>query len=328
MENGTKNRNRILYLYQYLLRNTDSEHTLSATELAKALKEEYSIPVSRNTLSDDLTTLREGGFHIDRYEGHQNRYYYDGQPFDLAELKVLVDAISSSKFITQRKSDELISKLLTLTSGPNAENLRRHIYIAGRAKSDNESGYYIVDSINEAIDTHRKIRFRYTDFDVNKQRYVSNNGDPYTVSPYSLDWDGDYYYVRGFCDERQEMRNFRLDHIAGPPELLYEAGVAQPEGYSPVDYSKQVFRMYDTDEPVQVQLLCHVSVMKYLIDNFGKEVPTQAVDGEYFTADVNVCTSATFYRWVFGFGGKIRIEGPEGVKEEYRNNLKKALDAL
>lgn len=187
MENGTKL--RILYLYQHLVQHTDAEHTLSTAELMKILKEEYGMKVSRNTICDDLAMLHDCGLHIEHYKSTQNRYYYDGHIYELPELKILVDAISSSKFITQRKSDELIAKLLTLTNSRNATKLRRHIYVAGRAKSDNENGYYIVDAINTAIDTKRKISFHYTDFDVTKRRYLANDGKPYTVSPYTLIWN-------------------------------------------------------------------------------------------------------------------------------------------
>jgi len=326
MENGTKL--RILYLYQHLVQHTDAEHTLSTAELMKILKEDYSLKVSRNTISDDLVMLHDCGLHIEHYESTQNKYYYDGHAYDLAELKVLVDAISSSKFITQRKSDELITKLLTLTNVQNAAKLRRHIYVTGRVKSDNEQGYYIVDAINDAIDTRRKISFRYTDFDVNKRRYITNNGDSYTVSPYTLIWDGDYYYMRGFCDERQEMRNFRLDRIAEQPKILNQIAVMAPEGYSPADYSKSVFRMFDKDEPEMVQLCCHVSTMKYLLDNFGADLKTESVDDEYFNATISVCTSATFYRWIFGFGGNIKIIAPDRIKKEYKAQLEKALELI
>lgn len=326
MGNGTKL--RILYLYQHLVQHTDAEHTLSTAELMKILKEEYSVTVSRNTISDDLAMLHDCGLHIEHYESTQNKYYYDGHIYELPELKILVDAISSSKFITQRKSDELIAKLLTLTNSQNAAKLRRHIYVAGRVKSDNENGYYIVDAVNTAIDTKRKISFRYTDFDVAKQRYISNDGKPYTVSPYTLIWDGDYYYMRGFCDERQEMRNFRLDHIAEQPKILNQIAVMPPDDYNPADYSKHVFQMYDTDEPIAVQLLCHVSVMKYLIDNFGRDFETEAVDDEHFKAIVNVCTSTTFYRWIFGFNGKIQIIGPQLVIDNYKEMLVAALNTI
>lgn len=326
MENGTKL--RILYLYQHLVQYTDAEHTLSTAELIKILKEDYSVKVSRNTISDDLVMLHDCGLHIEHYESTQNKYYYDGHVYKLAELKVLVDAISSSKFITQRKSDELIAKLLTLTNSQNAAKLRRHIYALGRVKTDNEYGYYIVDVINEAIDAKRKISFFYTDFDVEKQRYITNDGEPYTVSPYTLVWDGDYYYMRGFCDERQEMRNFRLDRIAEQPKILNQIAVMPPEGYTPAEYSKHVFRMYDSDEPVVVQLYCHVSVMKYLIDNFGADVETESVDDEHFKAAVTVCASVTFYRWVFGFNGKIKIIGPQRVTDEYKEMLLNVLNQM
>ena len=326
MENGTKH--RILYLYQHLLQHTDAEHPLSTAELMKILKEQYAIKVSRSTISDDLAMLHNCGLHIEHYESTQNKYYYDGHLYDLAELKILVDAISSSKFITQRKSDELITKLLTLTSVANAAKLRRHIYVSGRAKSENEQGYYIVDAIHEAIDTCRKIRLIYADYDVNKECYATNGGSPYTVSPYTLEWDGDYYYLRGFCDERQAVRTFRIDRIAEQPKILNQIAVSLPEDYSPAQYSKCVFRMFDTDQPEEVQLLCHVSTMKHIIDHFGMDVETEPIDEEHFRADILVCTSSTFYRWIFGFNGKMRILGPELVKTAYQEMLRKALEEL
>lgn len=326
MENRTKL--RILYLYQHLVQHTDAEHTLSTAELMKILKAKYSVKVSRNTISDDLAMLHDCGLHIEHYESTQNKYYYDGHIYELPELKILVDAISSSKFITQRKSDELIAKLLTLTNSQNAANLRRHIYVSGRAKSDNENGYYIADAINTAIDNKRKISFHYTDFDMTKQRYISNDGKPYTVSPYTLIWDGDYYYMRGFCDERQEMRNFRLDRIAEQPKILNQIAVMPPNDYNPAGYSKHVFQMYDTDKPVAVQLYCHVSVMKYLIDNFGKNFDSEIIDNTHFKAKIDVCTSTTFYRWIFGFDGLIKIIGPDSAVLEYKTRLKSALNHL
>ena len=161
-----------------------------------------------------------------------------------------------------------------------------------------------------------------------KQRYISNDGKPYTVSPYTLIWDGDYYYMRGFCDERQGMRNFRLDRIAEQPSILNQIAVMPPEGYSPADYSKHVFRMYDADEPIIVQLYCHVSVMKYLIDNFGSDFDVETVDDEHFKVSVRVCASTTFYSWVFGFNGKIRIVGPQPIIESYKNMLSNAVNSI
>lgn len=183
-----------------------------------------------------------------------------------------------------------------------------------------------MDTINNAINLGRKISLRYTDYDIRKQRYLTNDGHAYTVSPYELTWDGDYYYVRGYCDERQGMRTFRLDRIDEQPVLLNEIAVMPPDNYNPVSFNKTVFRMFDTEEPLNVELLCDVSTMKYLIDNFGKDVETSVVDENNFKATVLVCTSSTFYRWVFGFGGKIRILSPENVVADYKKLLNKVIN--
>ena len=326
MENGTKL--RLLYLYQHLINHTDADHTLSTPDLIRILKEQYDIEVNRNTLANDFSMLEKAGIHIEVIHSQQNKYYYDGQTFDIPELKILIDAVSSSMFITEKKSSELIEKILSLTNTQSAEKLRRHVAVEGRVKSENERGYYIVDALNEAIDTRRKIQFAYTDFDVNKNCYVTNDGTPYTVSPYTLEWDGDYYYLRGFCDERQAMRTFRIDRIAEQPKILNQIAVSPPEDYSPAQYSKCVFRMFDTDQPEEVQLQCHVSTMKYLIDNFGMDVKTEPIGEDSFRANVLVCASSTFYRWLFGFKGKIKILGPEAVKNAYREMLRKALEEL
>lgn len=326
MENGTKR--RILYLYQYLLKNSDADSPKSTTELSKMLERDYGIKTARNTISDDLAMLVSSGLNIEVIRSTQNLYYYDGAPFELVELKVLVDAIAATKFITSKKSNELINKIMSLTSIENAQKLRRNVQVEGRVKTDNQCGYYIVDSINEAIDSGRKISFCYTDYDVHKKRRVVNDGKRYTVSPYTLIWDGDYYYFRGFCDERKALRTFRLDRIDRVPEILPDPAVPKPDDYNVAEYRKSVFRMYDTDKPTQVELLCHVSKMKAVIDNFGMDTDTEAVDESYFRARVTVCTSPTFYRWVLGFEGDIKILGPQNVLNEYRNMLTQALESL
>ena len=183
MEIGTKL--RILFLYQHLLKYSDAEHPISTGQLIEDLKTQYDIDVNRNTLANDLAMLHKSGFNIEVIHSQSNSYYIDTQTFDLAELKVLIDAVSSSKFITQKKSQELINKLLSLTSEHSAALLRRHVYVEGRVKSENEKGYYIVDIINEAIDTGRKIRFQYVDYSTKKRKVLRHGGEPYVVSPYA-----------------------------------------------------------------------------------------------------------------------------------------------
>lgn len=326
MENNTKL--RILYLYQYLLQHTDPDHPESTVELMKMLKEQHDMKVSRNTISDDLTVLTNCDLQIEVIHSTQNKYYYDGLAFEEAEMKILIDAVSSSKFITERKSEQLINKLLTLVPPHSAMKLRRHVYASDRVKTDNERGYFIVDAINDAIEARRKISFLYTDYDMEKKLFTTNNGQPYTVSPYTLIWDGDYYYLRGYCDERDAMRTFRLDRLLEAPKLLMDAALPKPDNYSIANYSRSVFRMYDAEEPTKVTLLCKSSMMKILIDNFGVDVDTTPVGEDHFEAKVSVCTSPTFYSWVFGFNGSIKITAPESVINNYGNMLRVALEKL
>ena len=170
MENRSKL--RILYLYQYLVQNTTSEQPASTVELTKMLRDEYGIDVSRNTISDDLAMLCAAQFQIKMIRSTQNKYYYDGQAFDIPEMKLLIDAVLSSRFITERKSEVLVNKLLSLVQQDDAFKLRRHIYASNRVRSENECGYLIVDAINDAIDTRHKIAFYYTDLDVAKNRHL------------------------------------------------------------------------------------------------------------------------------------------------------------
>lgn len=317
---------RILYLYQYLLKHSDAEHPISTAQLIADLKKEYDIDVNRNTLANDLAMLNKSGFNIEVVRSQSNSYYIDTGVFDLAELKVLIDAVSSSKFITEKKSKELIEKLLTLTTENYAAQLRRHVYVEGRVKSDNEKGYYIVDAINKAIDDGVKIRFQYADNGIKKRKVLRHDGEYYVVSPYALIWDGDYYYVVGFSEKRGIVQSFRLDRFYRTPEVLQDAAVSAPAGFSLDSYAKSVFRMYDTDHPVEVELLCTNRLAGAIIDRFGKNVDMVEVDINQFTVKVTVCASPTFYRWVFGWNGEMKILSPDNVLVEYQDMARKALE--
>ena len=324
MDIGTKL--RILYLYQHLLKYSDAEHPISTGQLIEDLKTQYDIDVNRNTLANDLAMLHKSGFNIEVIHSQSNSYYIDTQTFDMAELKVLIDAISSSKFITKKKSEELIDKLLSLTSEHGAAQLRRHVYVEGRVKSDNEKGYYIVDAINEAIDTGHKIRFQYADYSTKKRKVLRHGGEPYIVSPYALIWDGDYYYVVGFSEKRGIIQSFRLDRIFKTPEMLADEALPAPKSFNIDAYAQSIFRMYDTDRPVEVELLCKNHIMNAIIDRFGKSIHVHEMDNDHFTVKAMVCASPTFYRWVFGWNGDMKIIGPGNIKEEYKAMVMKALE--
>ena len=324
MENKTKY--RIVYLYQLLVENSDESHPLSTVEIIDLLKTKYDIDVNRNTLGKDLEVMKQGGLPIEIIHSTQNKYYYDGQLFDLAELKVLIDAVLSSKFITEKKSQELIKRLLALTSEQNADQLRRHIDVSDRVKSENEKGYYILDAINLAIDSKKKISFQYVDYDVNKQAFLKHDGKAYIVSPYELVWDGDFYYVVGYNDARQKVQNFRLDRIFKRPEILAEASTPIPINFDLNLYRKSIFQMFGADDTAEVELFCHQIVMKALIDVFGQDISTWAVDSEHFIAKIKVCVSPTFLRWVFAWNGLVKIVSPEEVCNRYCKMLETAIN--
>lgn len=314
---------RVLLLYQLLLKYTDENHTLSTHQIMDYLSQQYGITVHRTTVPKDIEMLRASGVEIMAERHRALQYYVADRPFSLPELRVLADAVQSSRFLTDSKSRRLTEKLMTMMSLPNSEKLRRSVHVTGKAKTDNEKGYYIVDAITDAIHSRRKISLYYLDYDRQKRPVRKNAGEPYTLSPYDLIWDGDYYYVTGFCDERGEVRIFRVDRIERQPKQLPEAAVSRPKGYRVEHYTQEVFRMFASQETEKVTLLCENEVMRVMIDQFGKAVNTMPVGEQRFRAEVMVCPGPTFYRWVFGWGGKISIEGPEKLREEYRMLLSK-----
>ena len=319
---------RILYLYQMLLTQSDEEHPLSTKQITDRMMEQHNIHMHRTAVPKDIELLRAAGFDIIGVRRRAWEYHLADRQFSLPELKLLIDAVQSSKFITEKKSKILIEKLISLTSENNADKLQRTVHITGRVKSDNEKGYYIVDAINEAINFGVKISFYYFELDGKKKQVLKNGGKPYSVSPFDLIWDGDYYYLTGFCDERDSVRTFRVDRIKNQPEILKESAVPKPEDYDVSKYTTEVFRMFSTDEAIEVTLCCDNSVMKSVVDKFGIEISTNSVGKNMFRTKVKVCTGPTFYRWVFGASGKISIERPAAVRKAYKEMLQNALDNL
>lgn len=315
------NRLRILYLYRMLLEYTDDEHSLTNPQIRRMMQEQHGIKIHRTTVPRDIEVLRAAGIEVLSTRTRSLNYYLADRPFSIPELRLLIDAVQSSKFITEQKSQALIEKLYSQTSTANALKLRRAVHVTGKAKSDNEKGYYIVDAINDAINSGRKISFYYYDYDGKKHHVLKNNGAPYTVSPYDLIWDGDYYYLTGYCDERSEVRVFRVDRIEKQPEILETPAVKAPRSYRVEKYTQEVFRMFSTDETVEVRLLCDNDVMKFVVDQFGLRVRVKTVDKDHFVINVKVCPGPTFYRWVFGFSGGIVIEAPEEIRERYKEML-------
>ena len=316
---------RLLYLYQILMRHSDVDHPLSTKELLVLMESEHQIKLHRTTIPKYMELLNARGIEVMEIRSREKKYYLEDRLFELPEIKLLIDAVQASKFISISKSHNLISKLTRLTSEADVSKFKSNLVVTDRVKSDNEKSYYIVDAINEAINEGRRISFFYTEYNVRKERVLKNHGKPYILSPYTLIWDGDFYYVMGLNHARNQVNTFRVDRISGRPEILDEPAAAAPADLNLTEYSREVFQMYDTDEPAEVSLLCENSLMKHLIDQFSLEVTTEMVDENHFRAKVLVCTSPTFYRWVFGWCGKMKIESPDSVLEEYRQMALAAL---
>ena len=268
---------RILYLLRILEQYTDEEHPLTTKQLIDKLQDEYGISAHRTTLTKDIAALQEFGVDIVTVHSTQSKYFIGSRKFELPELKLLIDAVESSRFITAKKSESLIRKIHTLTSQGQVSKLRRNNYVVDRIKPDNEQIYYIVDTINDAINEGKQISFQYYDYSGLKKKVLKNKGEIYKLSPYKLIWSGDYYYVIGYSEKKGKVINFRVDRIAAAPTILSENAIPVPKDFDLENFTKEVFFMFSGDE-VEVDLQCDNSLMKTMIDRFGENVKTLAYD--------------------------------------------------
>ena len=321
MENDGKM--RMLRILELLQNETDAEHPLSTAQIEKLLSERWQIQAYRITIQKDITALITVGYAIETIRSTQNKYYYSGRLFELPELKLLIDAVESSKFITEKKSRVLTEKLTTLAGKSEAGQLRRNISIADRVKAGNEQIYYIMDVLNDAINARRKVQFLYFEYDGKKRRRLKNDGKPYVLSPYTLTWNGDFYYVVGWSEKHGKIATFRVDRIHAVPTILPDKAVPKPKQYSIGDFAEKAFQLFDS-EHAEIELLCEDSMMSTVLDHFGEKVKARKTDETHFTFTAEVSVSPTFFAWVFEFGGKIRIMSPESVKDAYRELIQKA----
>ena len=318
---------RPLYLAKILYEQTDEEHFLTTAQLIQILEEQYGIRSHRQTIKTEIELLRQFGLEIEEVKSTQNRYNLFGRKFDAPELKLLIDAVESSKFITAGKSKELVEKLSSLASNHVAVSLKRNVSCEGRIKPGNERIYFIIDAINEAINANKKISFQYFKYNVRKEKKLKRDGESYVITPLHLVWNGDCYYMVGVYDYKQRLGSFRVDRIAKCPTILQEDGTSAPEGFNIDEYINTTFHMFNSQHE-EVELICDNEVMDSIIDRFGEDVTTYAYNMTAFRAVVNIAVSHVFYSWVFGFGGKVKIKGPDHVKEKYAEMLRDAVTGL
>ncbi len=318
---------RPFYVAKMLYEQTDEDHYLTIAQIIEQLEKNYGISTSRGTVSDDIKVLQELGIDITVEPSTQNRFYLVGRRFDLPELKTLIDAVESARFIPKEKSAKLVQKISSLTSKKGAEKLVRNVDVENRIKADNEKIYYIMEALNEAINEQKKVSFQYFTYNVRKEQKLKYDGYTYVFSPYKMIWNGDYYYVVGYSEKHKGIGSFRVDRIVRSPQILDDDAVQPPKDFDLNVYLNSMFRMYNGQRK-QIILVCENDLMDAIIDKFGRDVTVLANDMKSFRAVVTTSVGPVFYSWVFGFGGKVQIKAPDEVKEEYSGLVFSVADSL
>ena len=318
MPKGTNQKLKLYRLAQIMLENTDDEHYITMPEIMEELGK-YEVTADRKTIYADLRDLSVLGIEVEG-EPIGNRYHYRvvNRPFELPELKLLVDSIQSSKFITEKKTNTLIKKLEKLVSKYDAQRLQRQVYVSGRIKTMNESIYYTVDAIHNAISENKKIKFQYFQWNVKKEMELRHGGAWYHISPWGLSWDDENYYMIGYDAETQLIKHYRVDKMSGVRVL--DAPRLGQEQFADLDlpaYLRKHFGMYGGPEH-RVTLRCTADLEGAMRERFGATPMFLPEENGCFHFDVPICVSDQFYGWVCGFGGKIEVVAPPEVRQGMR----------
>ena len=326
MPKGTNQKFKLYRLAQIMQEKTDDEHYITMPEIMASLAR-YDVTADRKSIYADLRDLSILGVEVEG-EPIGNRYHYHvvSRLFELPELKLLVDAIQSSKFITEKKSNTLIKKLEKMASKYDAQKLQRQVYVSGRIKTMNESIYYTVDAIHNAISENKKIRFQYYQWNVKKEMELRHNGAWYDISPWGLSWDDENYYLVGYDSDARQIKHYRVDkmlHIKSSDER--REGKEFFKKLDMADYAKKSFGMFGGKEQT-VKLLVKNSLAGVIIDRFGKDVMMIPADEEQFTVNVDVHVSRQFLGWIFSLGEDIKIAGPSDVVEQMKMETRRLLE--
>ena len=313
---------KIFYILDYLQINSHQDHPVRASELLSMLEQQYNIVCDRKTVYSDIAALQDYGMDIVSLPGKNGGYYIASRNFELPELKLLIDAVQSSRFLTAKKSRELIEKLCNQCSVYDARLMRRDVVVSGRVKSMNETIYYNVDAIQDAIAENKQISFRYFDFDLSRKRVYRDRD--YQASPYGLCQDNENCYLLALSP-RHGVTSYRVDRMSDI-RLLESPRVPCPElnGKALMEHANRLFQMY-SGQTADVKLRFHRSLINVVIDRFGKDILLIPDGAEHFVFTVNVAVSPMFLSWVIGFGGKAKILYPQSVIDACKAMCQEAL---
>lgn len=321
MAKSSNQKLKLLYLLRYLMQHSDESHPVSMAQIIEELARN-GISAERKSVYDDVEALRLFGVDIVQLKGKNGGYYIGERDFELPELKLLVDSVQSSKFITQDKTHKLIKKIESLASLYDGQLLQRQVFVTNRVKSMNESIYYAVDVISDAITQNRKIRYQYFEYTVDKEKKLRHDGAFYEVSPFALIWDDENYYMLAWDSAAEIMKHYRVDKMQKVTLTDGEReGLAEFEKTDMSAYTKTVFGMFGGDEQ-KVKLRFTNHLVGAVLDRFGRDTIIIKNGDEHFTVTVNVVVSPQFFGWVFGFGKEVEIISPEDVRLEMKKQAK------
>ncbi len=317
MARSERQKLKLLYLRDYLLRNTDEQHPVTMKQIIAHL-EQNDIPAERKSVYTDIEMLRTYGMDIIQESGN---YYVGSRYFELPELKLLVDSVQSSKFITYKKTGSLIKKIEEMASIYEAQLLNRQVYVTNRIKSMNESIYYNVDEIHNGIAHNKKIRFRYFEYTIAKERSFRKNGDFYEVSPYALTWDDENYYLVAYDSDADIIKHYRVDKMTDISTMDEERdGKERFESLDMGTYAKKVFGMFSgKEQTIRLRVANHL--VGAILDRFGKDISIIPDGEDHFSVSVNVVVSPQFFGWISGFGPDAVITAPNNVVDKMKKHI-------
>ena len=311
---------KVLYVMRMLLQESDEDHPLSTEDIISKLNE-AGIRAERKSIYSDIETLRDFGLDVHGSRGRSAGYYVGERDFELPEIKLLIDSVQSSKFITERKTMQLIRKLAGLMSVHEAALMKRQMYVKNRIKSMNESIYYNVDALHQAIAADKQIEFRYSSYTITKEKKFRRGGRPYRVSPLALSWAEENYYLIAYEAETDKIKHFRVDKMDSIRIVdQFREGKKLLRDMDMGEYTRKNFSMFGGTEEV-VTLRFSNRMIGVVIDTFGKDVAITAVDEEHFLIRAAVAVSPQFFGWLFGLDGEAAIVAPEPVKQRFQEQL-------
>lgn len=316
---------KLFRLLEMFIRRTDYSHGITMKEILDGLLE-YGISAERKSIYDDFLTLEELGYPVEKLATKPPSYTLSQRPFELPELKLLVDAVGASKFISEKRSRELIEKLKGFASIFGAGELQRQVHVEGRTKTSNNATIYITDCIHTALNNNLKIKFKYYKYNSRKQKIIRNQGNFFTVSPLTLIWQSEFYYLVALDDYDGKVKHFRVDKMEQVKTLdIPRDKRASSQKIDPTDYSQKIFAMYSGVDTL-VTLECREELANVIIDRFGTDISLIPGDGT-FRVTVRVMVSQTFYGWLCELGSRARVIGPESVVDGYLAHIKSVMTA-